>query len=64
MLSIGDEAKILGPVTNSQELLAVLEYLRIKKWPTMHWTQDIRKDWSDIDYRPDFQIIAGALSVP
>ena len=64
MLSIGDEAKILGPVSNSQELLAVLEYLRIKKWSKMHWTQDIRKDWSDIDYRPDFQMIAGALSVP
>lgn len=64
VLSIGDEAKILGPVSNSQELLAVLEYLRMKRWTQMHWTQDIRKEWSDIDYRPEFQMIAGALSVP
>lgn len=31
-LSIGDEAKILGSVSNSQELLAVLEYLRIQRF--------------------------------
>lgn len=64
VLSIGDEAKILGPVSNSQELLAVLEYLRMKKWTTMRYTRDIRRDWSDIDYKPEFQMIAGALSVP
>ena len=30
VLSIGDEAKILGSLDNSQEVLAILEYLRIK----------------------------------
>ena len=30
VLSIGDEAKILGAIDNSQEVLAVLEYLRVK----------------------------------
>lgn len=29
VLSIGEEAKILGTVTNSQEILAILEYLRV-----------------------------------
>lgn len=32
VLSIGDEAKILGPLSNSQEVLVVLEYLRIKNF--------------------------------
>ncbi|KAM0791116.1 hypothetical protein ACM66B_004403 [Microbotryomycetes sp. NB124-2] len=64
VLSIGDEAKIIGPVSNSQELLAVLEYLRQKRYTTMMWTRDIRKDWDDIDYPTPFQIIAGALAVP
>ncbi|KAK4052641.1 hypothetical protein OIO90_004269 [Microbotryomycetes sp. JL221] len=64
VLSIGDEAKIIGPVSNSQELLAVLEYLRQKRYPNMMWTQDIRKDWDDIDYPTPFQMIAGALCVP
>ena len=31
----------------------------------MRWTQDIRKDWEDIDYPyTTFSIIAGALCVP
>ncbi|KAK4046108.1 hypothetical protein OIV83_006334 [Microbotryomycetes sp. JL201] len=64
VLSIGDEAKIIGPVTNSQELLAVLEYLRQKRYTSMMWTRDIRKDWDDIDYPHPFQMIAGALAVP
>jgi light-regulated signal transduction histidine kinase (bacteriophytochrome) len=29
VLSIGEEAKILGTVSNSQEILAILEYLRV-----------------------------------
>jgi light-regulated signal transduction histidine kinase (bacteriophytochrome) len=32
VLSIGEEAKILGVVSNSQEILAILEYLRVRKF--------------------------------
>ncbi|GAA5917845.1 hypothetical protein JCM5296_005723 [Sporobolomyces johnsonii] len=63
-LSIGDEAKILGPVSNSQELLAVLEYLRIKRFTSMHYSQDIKEDFPDIDYPHGFELIAGMLTVP
>lgn len=35
VLSIGEEAKILGLVQNSQELLAILEYLRIKSFESV-----------------------------
>ncbi|GAA5877871.1 hypothetical protein JCM1840_002929 [Sporobolomyces johnsonii] len=63
-LSIGDEAKILGPVSNSQELLAVLEYLRIQRFTSMRYSQDIKQDFSDIDYPHGFELIAGMLVVP
>ncbi|GAA5950234.1 hypothetical protein JCM21900_003518 [Sporobolomyces salmonicolor] len=63
-LSIGDEAKILGPVSNSQELLAVLEYLRIKRFTSMRYSQYIKQDFPDIDYPHGFELIAGMLIVP
>ncbi|BGP13468.1 hypothetical protein JCM10213v2_001388 [Rhodosporidiobolus nylandii] len=64
ILSVGDEAKILGQVSNSQELLAVLEYLRIKQFTDIMATQDIKADFPDVDYPNGFQLIAGLLSVP
>ncbi|GAA6022377.1 hypothetical protein JCM10207_004744 [Rhodosporidiobolus poonsookiae] len=64
ILSIGDEAKIMGPVSNSQELLAVLEYLRIQQFTSLKSTQDIKTDFSEIDYPNGFQLIAGLLVVP
>ncbi|KAM0747420.1 hypothetical protein T439DRAFT_329151 [Meredithblackwellia eburnea MCA 4105] len=64
VLSIGDEAKILGSVANSQELLAVLEYLRARRFTEMRICQDIATDFPDIDYPEGFQLIAGLLCVP
>ncbi|BGP26717.1 hypothetical protein JCM10295v2_005674 [Rhodotorula toruloides] len=64
VLSIGDEAKILGPVSNSQELLALLEYLRVKRFETLKTSQDIAIDFPDIDYPNGFKLIAGILLVP
>ncbi|GAA5866364.1 hypothetical protein JCM8547_000754 [Rhodosporidiobolus lusitaniae] len=64
ILSIGDEAKILGPVNNSQELLAVLEYLRVKQFLDLRYSQDIKQDFPDIDYPEGFSLIAGLLCVP
>ncbi|GAA6061898.1 hypothetical protein JCM10212_004716 [Sporobolomyces blumeae] len=64
ILSIGDEAKILGPVKNSQELLAVLEYLRVKCYRTMQYSTDIKRDFPDIEYPPGFSVISGMLCVP
>ncbi|GAA5932099.1 uncharacterized protein JCM15063_001119 [Sporobolomyces koalae] len=64
ILSIGDEAKILGPVKNSQELLAVLEYLRVKCYKSMQHTADIKQDYPDIEYPPGFGLVSGMLIVP
>ncbi|ORY73094.1 hypothetical protein BCR35DRAFT_281817 [Leucosporidium creatinivorum] len=63
VLSIGEEAKILGPVSNSQELLVVLNFLRDRRFTTIEATQDIHADWKGIDYS-SFELIAGVLSVP
>ncbi|KAH9822265.1 hypothetical protein DFH28DRAFT_1119193 [Melampsora americana] len=59
VLSIGDEAKILGPVQNSQELLAVLEYLRVKSFNSIQVSTDISQEYVDIAYPATFQTICG-----
>ncbi len=62
VLSIGDEGKILGPVENSQEVMAALQYLRLKRLTTIQISQDLRRDFPDI--RRNFDMIAGLLLVP
>lgn len=64
MLSIGDETKILGKIIQSQEALALLEYLRLRNFTTVLTTQDISQDFPDLRYTPGFSVIAGLLYVP
>ncbi|KAI8456842.1 hypothetical protein BY996DRAFT_4579091 [Phakopsora pachyrhizi] len=64
VLSIGEEAKLLGPVSNSQEILAVLEYLRIKCFDTIQASTDIKKSFPDIIYSAGFESICGILVIP
>ncbi|KAJ5899360.1 CheY-like superfamily [Penicillium taxi] len=62
--SVLDETKILGEPTDSQEALAMLEYLRAKKPSIVLWSSDIVSDFEDLDYSPGFQHLAGFLFVP
>ena len=64
LLSIRDETKILGRVSHSQELLAMLEYLRMRKYHSVMTSQDFKVDFPDLRYPPGFQFIAGLLLVP
>lgn len=64
MLSIREETKILGKVEHSQEALAMLEYLRLRKFTSVLTTQDVKVDFPDLHYPPGFQVIAGLLYVP
>ncbi|KAF2713870.1 hypothetical protein K504DRAFT_371766 [Pleomassaria siparia CBS 279.74] len=64
LLSIRDETKILGQIDQSQEALAMLEYLRMRKITSVMTSQDIADDFPDLRYPPGFQIIAGMLIVP
>lgn len=64
VLSIGDEAKILGSLDNSQEVLAILEYLRLKRFDQVQASGNILADFPDLDYPAGFQQVAGMLMVP
>lgn len=64
LLSIRDETKILGQLENSQEALALLEYLRMRKISSVLTSTDVSQDFPDLRYPPGFQVIAGMLIVP
>lgn len=64
MLSIRDETKVLGKVEETQEALAMLEYLRMRKITGVIASQDLKDDFPDLRYPPGFHHIAGLLIVP
>ncbi|KAF2837510.1 hypothetical protein M501DRAFT_920906, partial [Patellaria atrata CBS 101060] len=64
LLSIRDETKILGHIEQSQEALAMLEYLRMRKLTSVVNSHDIAGDFPDLKYPPGFKEIAGMLFVP
>lgn len=63
-LSIRDETKLLGKISQTQEILALLEYLRMKDYRSVFTSLDIAKDLPDLQYAPGFSVIAGMLYVP
>jgi light-regulated signal transduction histidine kinase (bacteriophytochrome) len=64
LLSIRDETKILGKVDESQEVLAMLEYLRVRGITNVTTSMDIHADFPDLHYAPGFKNLAGLLLVP
>ena len=64
LLSIRDETKILGKLEQTQEALAMLEYLRLRKISSVTNSTDIRLDFPDLRYSPGISVIAGLLLVP
>lgn len=64
LLSIKGETKIMGPIEQSQEALAMLEYLRMRKLTSVVASQDVSEDFPDLQYPPGFQVLAGLLYVP
>jgi light-regulated signal transduction histidine kinase (bacteriophytochrome) len=64
LLSIRDETKILGKVDESQEVLAMLEYLRVRGITNVTTSMDIKEDFPDLHYGPGFKNVAGLLLVP
>ncbi|KAH8839805.1 hypothetical protein MCOR27_005337 [Pyricularia oryzae] len=63
-VSIRGETKILGKPESTQEILVLLEYLRMKKFTSVLTSQDLTVDFADLRYAPGFQMIAGVLYVP
>lgn len=63
-LSIRDETKILGDNEHSQEVLALLEFIRMRQINTVMASHDITKDFPDLYYPPGLKAISGLLYVP
>ena len=64
-LSIRDETKIMGNTQGYlQEVLAVVEYLRLRRFNCVTTSQDIKMDFPDFGYAPGLKIVAGLLYVP
>ncbi|KXG53403.1 CheY-like superfamily [Penicillium griseofulvum] len=64
VLSIRDETKILGDNNNSQEVLALIEFLRVRQLDSVLASHDIAKDFPDFHYAPGLKVISGVLYVP
>ncbi|KAL8654255.1 MAG: hypothetical protein Q9226_003505 [Calogaya cf. arnoldii] len=64
LLSIREETKVLGKLDQTQEALALLEYMRLRKFTTVMDSMDVRLDFPDLRYPPGFTVLAGLLLVP
>ncbi|CAG8005209.1 unnamed protein product [Penicillium olsonii] len=64
VLSIRDETKILGDGSNTQEVLALLEFLRLRQLSSVLASHDIVKDFPDLHFPPGLKAISGLLYVP
>jgi light-regulated signal transduction histidine kinase (bacteriophytochrome) len=62
--SIMGKVKVLGKPNDSQEVLALLEYLRAKEIETVLWSTDLVSDFEDLDYPPGFHHLASLLYIP
>ncbi|PWY75374.1 hypothetical protein BO70DRAFT_363954 [Aspergillus heteromorphus CBS 117.55] len=63
-LSIRGETKILGKSTESQEMLALIEFLKMRQLKSVVASHHVKKDFIDLHYPPGFKDISGMLYVP
>ncbi|KAJ5710920.1 hypothetical protein N7488_005076 [Penicillium malachiteum] len=64
VLSIGNEVKLFGGESNSQEVLALVEYLRQRQVTSILSSHDIGKEFSDFSYKPGLKRVSGLLYIP
>ncbi|KAJ6191504.1 CheY-like superfamily [Penicillium mononematosum] len=62
--SIRHKDNILGDNNNSQEVLALLEFFRIRHLGSVLASRDIVKDFHDFHYSQGLKVISGLLYVP
>ena len=68
-LCIHGETKVLGgnvntESTHSQEILALLEYLKMRRFNSVLASHNIKQDFADLRYLPGFKAVSGMLYVP
>jgi light-regulated signal transduction histidine kinase (bacteriophytochrome) len=64
ILSIRDKKQTLGQLEQPQEVLAMVEYIRIRKITSVMASMDVTQDFPDLRYPSGFQAIAGILVLP
>lgn len=65
VLSIRDETKVMGnPQGHIQEVLAMVEFLRLKRLRSVYTSHDIAMDFPDLRYGPGLKFLAGVMYVP
>ncbi|KKK12932.1 hypothetical protein ARAM_006917 [Aspergillus rambellii] len=63
-LCIREETKILAKSAHSQEMLALVEFLKVRRFNSVVSSNHIVKDFRDLHYPPGFKDISGMLYVP
>ncbi|KAE8556153.1 hypothetical protein EYB25_000853 [Talaromyces marneffei] len=63
-LSIRDETKLLGRLMHTPEVLALLEYLKMRQLNSVLASHDVSEDFPDLRYPPGFKYVSGLLYVP
>ncbi|RHZ53404.1 hypothetical protein CDV55_101496 [Aspergillus turcosus] len=58
------ETKILGKPYDAQDVLALVEYLKLKELGTVLCSTDIGRDFPDLNYTPGFKYLSNLLYVP
>ncbi|TIB58847.1 hypothetical protein E3P78_03787 [Wallemia ichthyophaga] len=64
LLSIGDTMKILGDMNRSREVIAIGEFLRMQKFEQMIYTNNINKNFPELEASSSIGSIAGLLYIP
>ncbi|PKX95444.1 putative sensor histidine kinase/response regulator [Aspergillus novofumigatus IBT 16806] len=58
------ETKILGKPHDAQEVLALVEYLKLKELGAVLCSTDMTRDFLDLNYTPGFKYLSNLLYVP
>jgi light-regulated signal transduction histidine kinase (bacteriophytochrome) len=64
LLSIQDEARAIGKLEPYREALAILAYVQMRKFTTVHACRNINAEFPDVHYPPGLHAISGLLVVP
>ena len=64
LLSIQDESRAIGKLEPYREALAVLAYVQLRKFTTVHASRNINAEFPDIHYPPGIHTLSGLLVIP
>ncbi|OCK77846.1 hypothetical protein K432DRAFT_445052 [Lepidopterella palustris CBS 459.81] len=63
-LVVREEARTIGKLSSYLEAVTLLRYVYFRKFENIFASQNISQDFTDLNYEPEFQVIAGLLFIP